>query len=240
MSQYSIDQLRKHWAANTANFQSQLPVCHALFKELADFGSLVASALTGRKELEANCVYLLFAKSLNHAFSALLLLERGLIVDSALSTRNALESLLLLELLVKRPELCASWAQGDEFRPAEVRRQLSELQTVAVRDVVISVTRDEYDDAKFAYSWLSRITHANLESLQHSATSDGPDSFVVHIGGAHSETAAVAIAAVLGSAFLRAGATAVSAYAVSVLQQHGHAFDRLKERTAALTAKRGA
>jgi len=236
MAKYSIQNVRDHWASNAAEFSRSYPVCEGVFREIGDFGSAVVGALAHRKELEANCAFLLFSKSLNHAFSVLLLLERGLVVDAALSTRNAVESLLLLELLVKVPSLCSKWAGGEEFKPAFVRGQLAALSSVPVRDVIVEVSPDTYEDVRKAYSWLSRITHANVESLNHTATNQSPNDYVIYIGGAHSRPAAIAITAVLGSAFLRAGTTSVAVYAIDEFETHRPVFDRLTRQTALLRA----
>jgi hypothetical protein len=179
-------------------FAPELPACQAFFEQLPKTASSVASAVSGRRALETNCAYLLLVKSLNHAFATYVLLQRGLVVDAAGSVRNALETLLLLELLSSHSELCEPWSQGKEFKPSEVRQRLAAVSTVHVGDLVIERSEDEYADAKFAYAWLSRITHANLESLNHAATSV-QDGFLLHVGGTRFSSQAIAISKILAS-----------------------------------------
>jgi len=242
MTKYSISNLRLHWTAKVREFEREYEVCIELFREIAEVGSLVVEALAQHRNLEANCAFLLVTKALNHSFSTMLLIERGLIVDAALTSRNAIETLLLLELLAKRPVLCQKWAGGHEFKPADVRRQLSELPRVVVQNLAIEVSPDEYDDVRFAYSWLSRITHANLESLHHSASEEidasTENSYALHIGGAHSPTAAAAITAALGSAFDRAMLTAIVTHAQDKLEPNLDAFKRLEHRLSVIIGKK--
>ena len=133
MTKYSIPNLRLHWTAKTQEFACDYQTCVELFREIAEVGSLVVQALARRRILETNCAFLLVTKALNHAYSTLLLLERGLVVDAALTSRNAIETLLLLELLAKRPALCRKWVDGHEFKPSDVRRQLSKSMFWYVR-----------------------------------------------------------------------------------------------------------
>jgi hypothetical protein len=180
---YSLSALKTHWHITSADFSANYADCHAVFDAITHSSSLVIQAIAGRKALAPNCAYLLLAKSLNHAFATLTLLEHGLIIDSGLTSRNGVETLLLLELLSKRQELCEKWAAGEKFQPGEVRKQLGQLPSVTVGDLIINVTSDEYDNITFAYDWLSRITHANLESLQHAATPTGQNDYAIHVGG---------------------------------------------------------
>jgi hypothetical protein len=131
-------------------------------------------------------------------------MERGLMVDAALTARNGLETSILLEYLCKEPDRCAAWAGGEEFSPGRVRRELAAMPRVEIGDLAIEVGAEEYEAVRFAYSWLSRITHANLESLNHSATATGDNSFVIHFGGELSIPVAVAVAQVLGDSAVRA------------------------------------
>ncbi len=240
MTKYNISNLRRHWETNAEAFVRDQAASSGLLHEVVQLGSLVVSLLAQRKALEPNCSFLLLAKALNHAYSTLILLERGLVIDAQLTCRNAIETLLLIELLVKRPDLMTKWIAGHEFTPAEVRKQLADLPVAPVNDVVIHVSSDDYEDARFVYGTFSRLTHANLESLNHAVSAESVNSFVVHIGGAHSPSWSIAIAGALGSTFLRACLTAVAAYAPAELEQHREAFGRLQEKLGdVLRSKKG-
>lgn len=229
MTTYTLPDLERHWAASVVSFAPELPTCQAFFEQLPKTASGVAAGISERR------AYLLLVKSLNHAFATYLLLQRGLVVDAALSVRNALETLLLLELLCSRPELCEQWSQGKELRPSEVRRHLAAPPTMRTGDLIIERSESEYADATFAYAWLSRITHANLESLDHAATRVDDDRFVLHVGGARFPAQAVAISKILGVAFLRVLVTTAAVHSPQLLKSDRARFAKLKLAVAAIS-----
>lgn len=240
MPTYTLPDLERHWEASVRTLVPELPSCHAFFEQLPKTASTVTTALAGRRLLAANCAYLLLAKSLNHAFATYVLLQRGLLVDAALTVRNALETLMLLELLSLRTDLCDSWSSGKEIKPSEVRKYLAGLSTVGVGELVITVSEDEYADAKVAYMWLSRITHANLESLNHATTRVDEDGWVLHIGGARFSVQARALSKILGVSFLRALITCTAVHAPQLLKSDRARFTKLKQLVAAVSVSDGA
>jgi hypothetical protein len=147
--------------------------------------SRFTETLKGRKRLAENCSYLLWAKGLNHSLASYASLERGLLVDSALCARNAVESFLLLELLCKdeSEQLFLKWSKGDEFKPSWVRKELEKKKEVYVRDVIISRGIEEDESDRFIYKWLSEITHANLSSLEYISRKVDENSFEIQVGG---------------------------------------------------------
>lgn len=238
MPTYTLPELERHWEAARRGFASELPSAQAFFEQLPRTASSLANALAGRRSLTPNCSYLLLTKSLNHALATYLLLQRGLMIDAALTARNALETLLLLELLSLRPELCESWTQGKEFRPGEVRRLLASVSNLTVGDLVITVSEDEYADAGLAYSWLSQITHANLESLNHAVSQVDQNSFVLHVGGARLPAQSIAISKILGVTFLRSLVTCAAVHSPQLLQSDRARFLKLKRIVSAISAGR--
>ena len=147
--------------------------------------SRFTETLKGRKKLAENCSYLLWAKGLNHSLASYSSLEKGLLVDSALCARNAVESFLLLELLCKdaSEQLFEKWSKGVEFKPAWVRKELEKKKEVCVRDVIISRGIEEDESDRFIYKWLSDITHANLSSLEYISKRVDENSFEIQVGG---------------------------------------------------------
>jgi hypothetical protein len=212
MPQYSIASLQEHWLANQLRFSTECDACRRVFAELITTMSDVGARLSSRKTLEVNCAFLLLVKTMNHIASTFVLVERGLMVDSALTSRNALETLLLLELLAKKPELCAKWTAGEQFTPGGVRKRLASLPRIEVGDFVIEVSLDTYDDERFVYDWLSDITHANLDSLNHTTSQTSGNSFELHVGGALSSPVVVAITKSLGCASFRVLATCLAVH----------------------------
>jgi hypothetical protein len=156
-------------------------------------------------------------------------------VFALVSVRNALETLLLLELLSLRTELCESWSQGKEIKPAAVRKYLAELSTAEADELVITVSQDEYADAKVAYTWLSQITHANLESMNHATTRVDENSWVLHIGGARFSVQARALTKILGVSFLRALVNCTAVHAPQLLTSGRARFTKLKHLVAAIS-----
>ena len=228
MPTYSLDDLERHWRSTCRSFDDTFADCVAVFREMFRCASPVGSAFAGRRALEPNCAFVLLAKVLNHASATFVLLRRGLLVDAALTSRNAVETSLLLELLAKEPSLCEEWIRGKRFRPSDVRRRLAELPSVALGELVIDVTPDEYDDTRFAYDWMSRITHANVESVGHAVQKKGANDFELKIGGALSRPEIIAVTKVLGTCYLRALLTCAAAYAPELL--HRKVFDKLAAR----------
>jgi len=147
--------------------------------------SRFTETLKGRKRLAENCSYLIWANGLNHSLASYACLEKGLLIDSALCARNAVESFLLLELLCKdeSEQLFLKWSKGDEFKPSWVRKELSIKKEVHVRDVIISRGIEEDHSDRFIYKWLSEITHANLSSLEYISQKVDENSFEIQVGG---------------------------------------------------------
>jgi len=225
---YSLNALEHHWLSTEQSFGDSFADCLAVFREMFRCASRVGSALTGRKALEPNCAFVLLTKVQNHASATFVLLKRGLLVDAALTCRNAVETSLLIELLAKEPPLCEAWSRGEQFRPSRVRKRLAELPSVSVGDMIIEVTPDEYEDARFAYDWMSRISHANVESVRHAAEQKGANNFELKIGGALSRPEIVAVTKVLGTCCLRALLTCAAVYAPELL--HHRVFDEFRKQ----------
>jgi non-ribosomal peptide synthetase component E (peptide arylation enzyme) len=238
MPSYSLDQLERHWRWTSRSFDREYADCIAMFRELFRSASSLASALTSRKTLEPNCAFVLLAKMLNHVSASFALLQRGLLIDAALTTRNAMETGLLLELLCKEPSECESWSAGKTFRPSDVRKRLAALPSVTIGELIVEISADEYDDARFAYDWMSRISHANVESYGHMARKRKADQIELTIGGSLSRPEIIALTKIIGSCCLRALLVGGAAHAPELL--HRKVFDELAKRVHAVKAEAGA
>ena len=174
MSKYNLSELQRHWHETSEFFTQEFVIWQKVYSDLIVLVSDVASEFAGQRQLPQNCCYLLLSKALNHSLAAYSLIERGLVIDGALSARNALETLLMLELFVKDRTIdhFTAWANGQEYKPSYVRNKLKQLPKATVGDFIIEVDRQHYEDLHFGYSWLSRITHANLESFRHTTSQD--------------------------------------------------------------------
>ena len=185
MPKLTVKNLDRHWVWTSSVFREEHQSWLKLFDEVVAQTSDVMSELQGKRQLAENCSYLLLSKSVNHILSMWTLANRGLNVDASLCARNAVETLLLLQICLLDPEeqFFKQWAEGKGFRPAWVRKQLDLIKNVQVREIEYSRTADEDGQNAFIYRWLSNITHANVESLGYSVCRNGENSFQVIVGG---------------------------------------------------------
>lgn len=177
--------VQRHWQSNERAFDRDYSKWTGTFADLISEVSEVLGTLAGKKQLAENCSYLLLSKALNHALAMFSLIRRGLCVDAALSARNSLEALLLLELCAtdSSEKLFKQWIDGKSFQPSWVRKKLASRKEVTVREVIISSDPETHDFHRFVYGWLSQITHANLRSFDYSVKKKEEKRFEVLIGG---------------------------------------------------------
>lgn len=185
MENYSLENFKRHWENNRDEFVKEYEDWVDIFSDLLSLSSEAAEQLAGARALKENCSYLLLSKALNHCLATYSLIERGLIIDAALSARNAIETLLMLELFSKDQSKShfEEWAKGKQYKPGYIRKRLKSLKEVPAGDIIVSMDQQYYEDLQFAYDWLCRITHSNLDSLQHSISKQNTDSIIVFIGG---------------------------------------------------------
>jgi hypothetical protein len=185
MPKLTIKNLDRHWAWTSSSFRAEHQPWLKLFDEALTQTSYVMSELEGKRQLAENCSYLLLSKAVNHILSMWTLANRGLNVDASLCARNSVETLLLLQICLLDPEeqFFRQWAEGRGFSPAWVRKQLDSIKRVQVREIEYSRSADEDGLDALIYGWLSKITHANVESLSYSVRGRGENSFQVIVGG---------------------------------------------------------
>jgi hypothetical protein len=193
----------------------------------------ILGTLEGRRQLAENCTYLMLSKAINHSLSAYVLITRGLVIDAALSARNCMETLLLLQLCVLDPSesLFGRWPNGESFRPSWVRKELEKLDEVTVRDVVVSKPSLNGVYA-LSYKWLSEITHANLASLNETVLMHSTGNIQVTVGGSTNskETTINVIFSVLCFTLLITGVLCGSVFSLKYVEDNRDSFDRLGKR----------
>jgi hypothetical protein len=177
--------LEKHWHSSSNFFQSEYRLWIAVFWDVMSAASEALNLLQGKRRLAENCSYLLLSKSLNHALATFSLAERGLCIDAALASRNAIETLLLMQVLMldSSEDLFRRWSQEEEFKPAWVRNELKAKSSFEVRNVIITIDKETHNLYRMLYGWLSTITHANLNSLNQTIRKRGEQSYEVFVGG---------------------------------------------------------
>lgn len=128
---------------------------YSLFTSLSDIYLVTVKRLKERLDSpdikgREGVTFLLMARIFNHSLSALVLLERGMIIDAAGIIRQVLETQWLLEYFYAYPEKIEKWTRGKKITPGEVRRKLK-------LDNERALLYDEY----------CRMTHNSMESTQY-------------------------------------------------------------------------
>ena len=231
--------MQLHWQRNEAVFDRVYAEWTSAFGDLIAEVSEVLGTLAGKKRLAENCSYLLLSKALNHALAMFSLIRRGLCIDAALSARNSVEALLLLELCAadSSEKLFGQWADGKSFQPRWVRQELAFRKDVAIRDVVISSDYETHEFHRFVYGWLSQITHANLRSLDYCVKRNGDRGFEVFVGGSIDQAPAFinAMFAVVCHALLNAAAICSGIFSLRHIELKKDTFGALASRVDSLS-----
>jgi len=161
-----IQKFKKHWEVNSQDFAKKFNAFSRLLYELILLSEDASKQLSGAKKPFENATFLLLGKSINHILSSQVLLEKGLLIGAALSTRNALETLLLLQAILLDPKekYAEQWLNGKQFKPNWDRKRLEKVHDVTARDIVSSSSDDVNH---MAYSWLSDISGIAQFQLVH-------------------------------------------------------------------------
>lgn len=168
---FTIDNLKAHSSSIRADIQPTLRDKIDYFdKCLADFSQFLKDLEAEPATLQKNVKLMLTCKFLNHIYSAFILAENGLIVDSILCARNALETIAFHWLVCLDPNAIEEYNHGSIPRPVQVRQRLEDL------GIDITSIRDLYS----SYSEISHVGR-NSEKFQSQwpTISDG----ILHLGG---------------------------------------------------------
>ncbi len=231
---YTIEKIEKHWQQCESVFTSEYGDWINAFDLLVPLSGEVIRSLEGRKALAENCTHLLLSKAFNHTLATYSLMPRGLVIDASLTARNAVETFLMLELFTTDPteSYFEEWADGREFKPAWIRRQLGQNLRATVRDVVIEFDDDYYESVKLAYSLWSGITHANLKSAQYSLKPSSSNELKVPTGGQLEgyEHFINCLFAVTGNGLLRCSLVSAAVFSTALLQDLSAEFSEAQRR----------
>lgn len=131
-TRYDLQSLRGH-TAHIRTVTERITVSGGEFLRdaLESFDEFVASLESAPPTLVRNVRLLLSCRFFNHVYSALLLSEAGLIVDSIVCERTALETLAAFRLVMVRPSYAERYECGDFPRPAAVRKLLMKYGAAA-------------------------------------------------------------------------------------------------------------
>ncbi len=229
----ALPDIEQHWASNSRQFRKTHASWLSTYADLINVVGGILDTLEGRRQLVENCSYLMLSKAINHSLSAYTLITRGLVIDAALSARNSIETLLLLQLCILDPSenLFRRWSKGESFKPSWVRKELEKLGEVSVRGVVVSRPPLEGNYA-LLYKWLSEITHANLASFNETAIAQSADDIQVSVGGsaANKETTINVVFSALCFTLLITGVLCGSVFSLKYVEDNKDSFDRLGKR----------
>jgi hypothetical protein len=175
MPHYSLENLRVH-TQKVRLESSRLLSKHGqeLGEAFHKFSERFSQLESEPKSVTRNVRMLLACKFLNHIYAALLLSESGMIVDSILCERNALETLAFHWLVCLDPLEAEIYNQSSRIQPVDVRRKLEKL------GVEVSSLRDLYASA-------SEVSHVGRASERFQSQLESPNSWQLMIGGAFSD-----------------------------------------------------
>jgi hypothetical protein len=232
MKNFTLPSIERHWTVISSEFHAEYKPWISVYSDLLKTVGGILSTFEGRRKLEENCSYPLLSKAINHSLSMYSLTNHGLCVDAALCARNALETLLLLQLCAMdvSGNLFKRWSDGESFRPSWVRRELDKISEVKIRDVVIRLDRGD-DTYALSYKWLSEITHANLQSLEYSTRRKHQGSEVI-VGGDIRDSGAIlnAIFSVVCDTLLWTAIMCASVFSLKYVEDKGTEFSELRQK----------
>jgi len=232
MKNFTLSTIEHHWTIISREFHSEYRPWISVYSNLLETVGGILNTFEGRRKLAENCCYLLLSKAINHSLSMYCLANRGLCIDAALCARNALETLLVLQLCAVdlSEDLFKRWSHGESFKPGWVRRELDKISQVQAHDIVIQL--DPGDDTHaLSYKWLSKITHANLESLWYSTRRKQIGSNEVIIGGDIQDSRAIlnAIFHVVCRTLLWTAIMCASVFSLKHLEDKHREFSKLRQ-----------
>ncbi len=136
-------------------FKEEFKSLYSLFTSLSDIYLNTVKKLKEELDLPEikirdEVTFLLMARIFNHSLSAFVLLERGMLIDSAAVIRQVLETQWLLEYFYKYPDKIDGWLQGKIIKPGQVRKNLKLDQ-----------------ERSLLYSEYCKMTHNNIESAKY-------------------------------------------------------------------------
>ena len=147
-----------------------------LEEAILTFENCVKAIEKEEQSLGCNVRLLLATQFFNHAYSALLLSEAGLVVNALSCERSALETLAVFRLVSLAPEYAKTYDTDDFPRPVEVRKRLEELGLA-----------DEVRHIRELYSWISNVLHVSRSSERWNSKWLSKDQGILLFGGSSDE-----------------------------------------------------
>lgn len=168
---YSLPALRRHTRSVRTDGASLIEHHQrSLDAAVRRFDEFFAGLDEESGNLQKNVRKLLATSFFNHWYSALLLIESGLVVDGVLCARNAMEALAFHWLVCVDSAAADGYHAGRIPKPVEVRRQLEAL------GVDVSHIRDSYATG-------SEISHVGRQSERFHLEWQAADRGQLMIGG---------------------------------------------------------
>lgn len=177
MQKYLFKNIRLHsdsvYSKSTNIFNELYPQWEEAFSGFSDFFDQLSSQPIS---IERNVKMLLATRFINHIISGLILAERGLISDSIVCERSAVETLAGYKLIVADSNLAQKYNSKKFPQPSEVRRKLIELGY-----------SNEVENIKGIYKSASGITHLNRDHERFSMDWINNRDGILYIAGNFNE-----------------------------------------------------
>lgn len=151
MKKYTFENIRRHSKIISADTSKVLQENQEfIIKAFDDFDEYLMSLESQPISPARNVTMMLACKLFNHVYSAIVLVENGLIVDSILCGRNALETVAFYWLMQVDENAVNEYLNNEIPRPIDVRKRLEK------KGVDISQIRE-------LYALDSQVTHVGRD-----------------------------------------------------------------------------
>jgi hypothetical protein len=173
-TKYSFSNLRRH--SKDIRLKTTMLIREKTIKineAFFQFDDYVTELERTPPSLIRNVKLLLSCQMINHVYSGLILVENGMIVDTILCERNALETMALHWLVCLDPNVAEEYEKDEIPRPVEVRKRLEQLGI-------------DISSLKNFYSFGSQISHTGRKSERFTTDLSSSKKGELIIGGAYS------------------------------------------------------
>jgi len=172
MGKYGFDNLRKHSQAVRSDVSKIMDAKHEFIRLAFDnFDSYVSELQNQPVSASRNVKMMLACKLFNHVYAGMILAENGLIVDSALCGRNALETIAFYWLISVDANAIDEYLNNNIPRPVDVRKRLEKLGI-------------DINQIKDLYARDSQATHVGRDGERFHTRWFNPSAGELFFGGA--------------------------------------------------------
>jgi len=170
---YTFEKLIKHSASITRDSSSILVKHWESWDDaIKTFSEFYEKLEKSPLSIARNVKMVLSTRFFNHVYSALILVEKGLLSDAVICERSAVESLAGYKMICAEPELAEKYNTGKFPKPVEIRIKLEKLGY-----------SKEAENIRDIYKTASGITHLSRDHERFSINWETKNNGVLYIGG---------------------------------------------------------